>query len=79
MKPSGLGRVLPQPAQAEGQPQFRNGVGAGRLAASSIELPELDKSRSLILDLPRSLGVWWMARPKLAAVGGSSRSFARPN
>jgi len=54
-----VGQVLSQPAKAEGQPQFQNGVEAGRLAASSVEVPVQDKLSSLALLLPTSLGVWW--------------------
>jgi len=52
-----VGQDLSQPANVMGQPQFRNGVEAGRLAASSIEVPVLDKSSSLALLLPTILGV----------------------
>lgn len=52
------GQVLSQPAIAERQPHFRNGVDAGRLAASSNEVPVLNKSSSLNILLPTRLGVW---------------------
>jgi len=52
-----VGQVLSQPAKAVGQPQFRNGVDAGRLATSFIEVPVIDKSSSLALHLPTRLDV----------------------
>jgi len=60
-----VGQVLSQPANAEGQPQFRNGVDAGRLALSSIEVPVLDKSSLLALPLPTRLGVRWEASQRV--------------